>query len=80
MGGDEKKYVSTTTNFKIFKKYLNVTSPWLMNSRFSLTIFTNIEGFSKDRKQSTSQHIVLEFCINDQCFRVKTLWVSEFKI
>ena len=80
MGGNEKKYVSTTTNVKIFLKYLNVKSPWLTNSWFNLTIFTKIEGFSKDRKQSTSQHIVLAFCINDQCFRVKTLWVSEFKI
>ena len=25
MGGDEKKYVSTTTNFKIFKCHISLT-------------------------------------------------------
>lgn len=44
-GKDERECVSAT-NLKMFKKYLDVKSPWLPNSWFNfLFIFTKIKGF-----------------------------------
>jgi hypothetical protein len=58
---------------KIFKKYLDVKSPWLPNSWFNfLFIFSKNEGFTEVRKQSTASHILLNFYIIGPCFRVKT--------